>query len=192
MSLHNISITLTNLLPPTLSTLEKLYRKAYNYKKGFLQNNFCTNAHTKRTLAESALILRSERISNHTLKITRCYVIECSLEMFPRIVQGSSRLVALKIRVDEFDKTIEVFCCDLQIVSTMIHSPEWMQTTYSIILLLKVINISVQDLYKEFNRHSRVHAGIGNSQSALQTLKNAFSISIKLLSLVNNHANSRK
>lgn len=55
--------------------------------------------------------------------------------------------------------------------------------TYSIILLLKVINISVQNLDKKLNRHSRIHTSICNAKCSLQTLKNTFSIAIKLNSV---------
>lgn len=54
------------------------------------------------------------------------------------------------------------------------------EKTYSIVLLLKVINISVQNLDKKLNRHSRVHTSICNAKCTLQTLKNTFSIAVKL------------
>jgi hypothetical protein len=53
--------------------------------------------------------------------------------------------------------------------------------TYSIILLLEVINITIQNFNKQFNGNSSIHARIGDSESALQTLEDAFPISVELL-----------
>ena len=54
------------------------------------------------------------------------------------------------------------------------------RTTYRFILLVEVIHISVQDLYKQLYRYRSIHARIGHTQSALQTFENALTIAVEL------------
>jgi hypothetical protein len=39
--------------------------------------------------------------------------------------------------------------------------------TYRIVLLVKVVHVSVQDLDKEFDGYGRVHACVGDTERAL-------------------------
>jgi hypothetical protein len=52
--------------------------------------------------------------------------------------------------------------------------------TYSIVLLVKVVHVAVQDFHEQLHRHCGIHAGIGNTECALQTLEYSFSIAIEL------------
>lgn len=40
---------------------------------------------------------------------------------------------------------------------------------YRFVLLVKIVHVSVQNLHKQFDRHCRVHTGIGNAKRSLQT-----------------------
>lgn len=53
-------------------------------------------------------------------------------------------------------------------------------TTYSFVLLVKVVDVAVQDLDKELNGGGRLHARVGDTESALETLENAFSVAVEL------------
>lgn len=55
-----------------------------------------------------------------------------------------------------------------------------MQLAYRLILLLKIINIAIENLNKELYRYCSVHACISYPESTLQTLKNALAITIQL------------
>ena len=56
--------------------------------------------------------------------------------------------------------------------------------TYSLVLLIKVVDISVQDLDEQLDRHGGVHARISHSQGPLQALQNPFAVAVELLVLV--------
>jgi hypothetical protein len=47
-------------------------------------------------------------------------------------------------------------------------------------LLVKIVDIAVEDLNEEFNRHSSVHASICNTQRPLETFQDSFPISVEL------------
>jgi hypothetical protein len=111
------------------------------------------------------------------------YVVQRALEMLPRIFETRRILIGLQIRVDEFDEAIEVFGCDLHIVSIeRIRLGHW---THSIVLLVKVVNVSVEDLDKQLDRHCCIHACISNTERTLQTFKHAFAIAVELWLSVN-------
>lgn len=40
-------------------------------------------------------------------------------------------------------------------------------SSYRFILLVEIVDISIQDLNEQFNGHSRVHTGIGHSECSL-------------------------
>jgi len=55
-----------------------------------------------------------------------------------------------------------------------------MERTYSFILLVKVVNVLVQDLDKELNRDRCIHAGIGNAKGTLETFEDALTVAVEL------------
>lgn len=46
---------------------------------------------------------------------------------------------------------------------------ELVGNTYRLILLIKVINISIENLNKQLDRRGRLHARVSNAQGTLQT-----------------------
>jgi len=44
---------------------------------------------------------------------------------------------------------------------------EGRSVTYSFILLVKVVDVLVQDLDKELDRHCGIHAGVGDTEGTL-------------------------
>lgn len=51
---------------------------------------------------------------------------------------------------------------------------------HRLVLLIKVVDIAVENLHEEFYRHRGVHAGICYTESTLQTLEHALTIAIEL------------
>lgn len=102
--------------------------------------------------------------------------------MFPRVLEAGCILVGLQIGVDEFDKSVQVLGCDLQGVSNL-----WVRSVvgraYSIVLLVEVIDIAVQNLNEELDRDCSVHARIGDAESTLQALEHTLPIAVELLVL---------
>jgi hypothetical protein len=52
--------------------------------------------------------------------------------------------------------------------------------TYSFILLVKIVDVAVEDLHKELDGHSSVHASICNTQRPLETFQDSLPISVEL------------
>ncbi len=50
--------------------------------------------------------------------------------------------------------------------------------SYSFILLIKVIDVAIEDLNKELDGNSGVHASICNTKSALKTFQDSLAITI--------------
>lgn len=103
-------------------------------------------------------------LSHDTLVIPRPYILEGALEVAFRPVKAGVRLVlaGLQVGVDELDEAVEVLGGD------------------GLVLLIKVVDVTVEDLDKEFDGNSSVHAGICDSQSALETLEDSFPITVEL------------
>lgn len=51
---------------------------------------------------------------------------------------------------------------------------------HSLILLVEVVDVAVQDLDKKFDRDAGIHAGICNTEGTLETFKDALAITVKL------------
>jgi len=52
--------------------------------------------------------------------------------------------------------------------------------TYRLVLLVKIVDVAVEDLDKELNRYGGIHARVRHTQGALQTLEHAFAVSVGL------------
>lgn len=91
-------------------------------------------------------------------------VVQRTLKMAFGVLQTRVRLavVRLQIGVDQLDQAVEILGCD------------------RLVLLIKVVYVTVQDLHEELDGHGGVHAGIGNTQSALEALENTFAIAVEL------------
>ena len=51
---------------------------------------------------------------------------------------------------------------------------------YLLVLLIKVVQVSVEDLDEELNRDCRVHACVCDSERTLQTFEDAFTVAVEL------------
>ena len=81
--------------------------------------------------------------------------------------------------MDELNEAVQVFCRNLSCIS--IESSVYDRSmTYSIVFLIKVVHVAVQDFDEQLYRHCSIHAGIGDTERALQTLEYSFPIAIKL------------
>lgn len=63
---------------------------------------------------------------------------------------------------------------------TFVYVRPAIKRTYSFVLLVKVVDVTIQDLDKELDRHSRIHACVSDAQCTLQTLQNALAITVRL------------
>jgi hypothetical protein len=79
--------------------------------------------------------------------------------------------------VDELNQAVQVFCRHLQefvVVSMRSWSGNVSCTShesfraYRLVLLVEVINVSIEDLDEELDRHGGVHAGVCHPQGALK------------------------
>jgi hypothetical protein len=116
--------------------------------------------------------------SYHPFILAACYVIECALEVFPRVLERRSILVRLQVRVDKLNKAIKVFRRDLASISSDVSF--WNECTYSIILLVEVVHVAVQNLNKEFHGHRGIHTCVSNTECTLQTFEHSLSIAVEL------------
>jgi hypothetical protein len=81
-----------------------------------------------------------------------------------RAVETRVRLffTALQVRVDEFDKAVQILRGD------------------GLVLLVEIVHVAIEDFHEKFNGNTRVHAGIGHAEGTLQALKNSFAVSVEL------------
>ena len=59
----------------------------------------------------------------------------------------------------------------------MLEKHEKMRT-YRFVLLVKVVRVAIEDLDKELDRRSRLHARVGDAKGALETLQHTLAIAI--------------
>jgi hypothetical protein len=71
-------------------------------------------------------------------------------------------LVGLKVGVNELDQPIEILGGD------------------GLVLLIEVIDVTIQNLDKELHGNGRVHAGISDTEGTLEAFENPFSIAVEL------------
>lgn len=67
--------------------------------------------------------------------------------------------------MDKLDETIEVFCCDLNVVSKIREGLGG--CTRSIVLLVEVVHVSVENLNEELHGYCGVHACISDTKRTL-------------------------
>ena len=81
--------------------------------------------------------------------------------------------------MDQFNQSIKVLGRHLSHVSIHRHDRKG-RSTYSIILLVKVIDIAVENLDEQLNRHGRVHASVSHPEGTLQTFEYPLAITVEL------------
>ena len=82
--------------------------------------------------------------------------------MVPRTLKTGRVLCRVEIRVDELDEAVQILHRD------------------RIVFLVKIVDISVEDLDKKLDRDGGIHTGISYAKGALKAFENAFAIAIKL------------
>lgn len=83
--------------------------------------------------------------------------------------------------MNQLDQSVQVFRRHLSLtVSHNLYTAR-SANTYSIILLVKVIDVTVQDLDEQLDRDRGVHASISHTQGSLQTLEHSLAVSVELL-----------
>lgn len=82
-----------------------------------------------------------------------------------RTLQARIRLflVRLQIRIDELYEPVEVLGRD------------------GLVLLVKVVDVAVEDLDEEFDGYGGVHAGVCDAEGTLETFEDTFAIAVELL-----------
>jgi hypothetical protein len=68
----------------------------------------------------------------------------------------------LQVGVDEFNKAIQVLGRN------------------SLVLLVEVVDIAVEDLHEELDGDSGIHTGVCNTERTLEALENPFTIAVEL------------
>lgn len=75
--------------------------------------------------------------------------------------------------MDELDQAVEVFC------------------RHGFVLLVKVVDVAVEDLDEEFDGDGGVHAGVCNAEGALEAFEDALAVAVELYlsvwSILRNH-----
>lgn len=71
-------------------------------------------------------------------------------------------LGGLQVGMDELDQPIQVLSSD------------------GLVLLIEVVDVAVENLDEQLDGDCGVHAGVGNTQCALETLENAFTVAVEL------------
>ena len=89
------------------------------------------------------------------------------MEVFLGVLERRVRvvLVCLQVRVDELNQAVEVLCRD------------------SLVLLVEVVYVAVEDLDKEFDGDGGVHASVCDAEGTLKAFKDALAVAVQLILL---------
>ena len=93
------------------------------------------NSHTPLTL----------RPNLHTLILPRLDILQRPLKVLPGALQPAHVLGRIKVALDQLDQAVDVFGGD------------------SLVLLVEVVDVAVEDFDEELDAHGGVHAGIGDA-----------------------------
>lgn len=77
-------------------------------------------------------------------------------------VDVSIDLIRLQVGLDKLDEPVKIFDC------------------HAFVLLIKVIDVAVENLDEQLNGDCNVHAGISNSKGALEAFEHTFAIAVDL------------
>lgn len=96
--------------------------------------------------------------------LARANILQRALEVALRAVEIGICFVfiGLQVGVDELDETVQVLSSD------------------GLILLVEIVNITVQDFHKELDGDSGIHAGISHTESTLEALEDPFAVAVQL------------
>lgn len=82
--------------------------------------------------------------------------------------------------MDQLDKAVEIFCSDLYDSISQGMGSRFEDIAYSIIFLVKVIDVAVQDLDEKFDRHGSIHTCVSNPKRTLQAFEDSLAVSVEL------------
>lgn len=83
--------------------------------------------------------------------------------------------------MDELDEAVQVLGRDLFRVKSANYIMELLlRSTYGLILLVKVVDVAVEDLNEELHTDRGIHTGVSHPQRTLQALKHTLAITVEL------------
>lgn len=163
--------------------LKALTRQSQCFYKKLLQTcSFVQGKKTKsRSISLLVLLHSSLRLRNNALILSRRDVIERPLEVLARVLKTRSVFIGVEIRMDELDEAVQVLGRDLFRVKSANYITELLlRSTYGLILLVKVVDVAVEDLNEELHTDRGIHTGVSHPQRTLQALKHTLAITVEL------------
>jgi hypothetical protein len=109
----------------------------------------------------------SFRSSLHPGVLSTRNVIQCPLEVSSRIIKTGAVLVCVEIRVNELNQTVQIFGRHLHNLVSFQHVTTRLRVTHSLILLIEIVHIAIENLDKQLNRHCCIHTRICDAQRTL-------------------------
>lgn len=82
--------------------------------------------------------------------------------------------------MNQLDEAVEILGSYLERVRNSFRIV-WSREAYRLILLIKVVDVSVQDLNKQFDGYRGVHASVGHPQRSLKTLQHTLAVPVELV-----------
>ncbi len=61
-----------------------------------------------------------------------------------------------------------------------LNQPIQILRRHGLVLLVKIVNVSIQDFDEEFDGDGGVHAGVGDAEGTLEALEDAFAVAVEL------------
>lgn len=89
-------------------------------------------------------------------------VLQGPLEVLSGALKSADIFCCVEVALDQLNQAVDVFGCD------------------SVVLLVKVVDVAVEDFDEEFDAHSSVHASISNAESTLQALEDTLAVAVGL------------
>lgn len=104
------------------------------------------------------------RICHNSFVFAGANILQRALEVALRAVKIGILLifVGMQVGVNEFDETIQVLGSD------------------SLVLLVEIVDIAVENFHKELDGDSGVHTGVGHTEGALEALEDSFAVAVEL------------
>lgn len=106
------------------------------------------------------------RICHNAFVFARANILQRALEVALRAVEISICFVfiGLQVGVNKFDETVQVLRSD------------------GLVLLVEIVDITVQDFHKELDGDSGIHAGVSHTEGTLEALEDPFAVAVELQS----------
>lgn len=92
--------------------------------------------------------------------------------------RGRLLLVAGHIGVDQLDETVHVLGRHLSDMLAPLPSSEKMRATHRFVLLIKVVHVAIENLHKQLDRRSRLHASVSDTEGTLQAFQHALAVAV--------------